>query len=624
MREARKTLGVFLLLLSSSLAVYWPALKGDFVFDDRSLVVENVEIRRLETAPRLFTHNVHRFSPQQKTRYYRPFQTLTYAFDHALWGMNPFGYHLTNVVTHALVALLVYLLLVELAFAPATALLAALFWALHPVHAMLVSYVAGRADLLAAFFLLAGSLAFARFLKKGRKGAFVAAHVALAAALLSRENALLGPLAFLCAGWASGARFSRTLRASWGFFALALVYLALRVHFWGAGGLTLTPASHPAFPNLLNVLRHYAMLVVMPWPLYPMHAIPWVYSIGPADVLFVVSVAMLAGACLLIDRRQGSRRFSFAVLWTAVFLLPLGGLIHSFPRLGALMSESWFYMPAIGVAALAAPAFARFGRAGFLAAAAALVFGGAVLFSAAGVWKDELVLYRHTLRFLPHNPNVRVNLANALHERGDHEAAARLAQAVLDTEPREGAAHVLLGNARFAQRNWKAASAAYERALDLWPDNARALTNLGLVRKAEGRDAEALVLLEKAVRLDDSLWAAWRGLGELTLHRGDFRATIAAYERAFAVGPSDSVGETYYGIALGSLGRAADAEKAFRRALAADPRSAVAMKNLGVTYANLGKRREAAEWWKTALEVTPDDAELRRYLEDVTPPSETS
>ncbi len=619
MREIyRKNYRVFFLLLAVSVVIYAPALRGGFVFDDRSLVVENVHIQQPKFLLELFSHNVHRFSSVQRTDYYRPLQAVSYMADHLIWKMNPFGYHLTSIVLHALVAFLVYGLLAELSFACGTALLAAFFFAVHPVHVSAVAYVAGRADILVTLFLLAGSRCFIRYLGGGGKAALVAAHVALAAALLSRENAMLGPLLFLLAGWARGGRIGRVIRSSAGFLALTLLYAVLRAHFLNSVPLPVGNPLHSEAANLLHVLRGYAALLVWPWPLYPMHAVPWVRVISMPDVFFAVSAAVLAIACLWSDRRHASRELSFAVLWTVVGFLPLVRLIHALPHLGSLMAENWLYLPAVGIAALAARGFARFGRAGFAAAAVAIAFLGIVLFSAAGVWREEIGLYQHALQFGPQNLTVRVNLANAYYEHERYDEALRLLEEALRVNPKDWNAHLSLGNIRRAQGDLEGAREAYEQAIRLNPHGARVWTNLGVLYMKEGLDEAALETFSKASALDPMLWQNWRAIGNLKLKRRDYAAAAAAYARSFALRPGDAIGETSYGVALYQTGRVAEAEKAFKRALVIDSRSVPALKNLGATYANSGRLHEATELWRRALKIAPDDGELRRYVAETT------
>jgi hypothetical protein len=147
-------------LVAVTLLVYSGALQNGFVWDDDVLVVHNSEIRSLAGVPGLFARDT--LPGRELGDYYRPLQTLSYAVDYQLWGLDPFGFHLTSVLIHAAAALLLYRLAARLLGAREPALAAALLWAVHPVHTEAVTYVSGRSDPLAAALMLASLLLFAR------------------------------------------------------------------------------------------------------------------------------------------------------------------------------------------------------------------------------------------------------------------------------------------------------------------------------------------------------------------------------------------------------------------------------------------------------------------------------
>ena len=102
--------------------------------------------------------------------YYRPVTTLSYVFDHWLWGLKPFGYHLTNLLLHAICSVSVGLILIRLDFDPEPALLTALLFAVHPIHSENVAWISGRTDLLAFFFCSLSALAHLAATKASRPG----------------------------------------------------------------------------------------------------------------------------------------------------------------------------------------------------------------------------------------------------------------------------------------------------------------------------------------------------------------------------------------------------------------------------------------------------------------------
>src|SRR5438067_8811884 len=148
------------MLVIAAFGVYAPSLRNGFVWDDTALVQRDPFIRSWRLIPEGFCHFL--FTDATASNFYRPLQRLTYTWDYAWFGFAPWGYHLSNIVLHAAAAVMLFLFLEKIAasFGVARgrffAALAALIWAVHPLHTSAVCYVAGRADLLAVLFGFAG------------------------------------------------------------------------------------------------------------------------------------------------------------------------------------------------------------------------------------------------------------------------------------------------------------------------------------------------------------------------------------------------------------------------------------------------------------------------------------
>ena len=150
-----------MLIIAATLLVYWPALRNGFVWDDTALVLRDPLIRSWRLIPEGFRHFL--FLDATASEFYRPVQRLSFVFDYQLYGLaQPWGWHLTSILVHAGAAVALFFAVEKLlaALAPGVALTGqrtiacgtALLWAIHPLHTSAVTYVAGRADPLAALF----------------------------------------------------------------------------------------------------------------------------------------------------------------------------------------------------------------------------------------------------------------------------------------------------------------------------------------------------------------------------------------------------------------------------------------------------------------------------------------
>ena len=202
----RKWYLLLAVVLTLSIFSYFNSLQNEFVFDDILVIVENPGIRGVEKLPRLLGMETGMLS-------YRPMRMVSYALDYTLneklWhyignysgpekGLNPLGYHISNIALHIVTSFLVFLIVFRLAKNYRAAFFAAAIFALHPVHTDSVTYLSGRRDILCALFYLAGFYCFLRYRQSSKILFFVAAFVFYAFSLGSKEMGVTLPALFFC------------------------------------------------------------------------------------------------------------------------------------------------------------------------------------------------------------------------------------------------------------------------------------------------------------------------------------------------------------------------------------------------------------------------------------------
>src|SRR5258706_610031 len=177
-------------LIGATVLAYRHTLPGEFIYDDHAIVVKNPLIRDWKNIPLMLGNpywGTYIGQPKEfKGGLYRPFTIFTLALNYAAGGLNPRGYHLTNLALHIGVSLLLGFLALRLGISRPGAFIAALFFALLPVHTEAVSNIVGRSEILAAFFvLLAWILSTGPF----HPISIILSAASFALALLSKENA---------------------------------------------------------------------------------------------------------------------------------------------------------------------------------------------------------------------------------------------------------------------------------------------------------------------------------------------------------------------------------------------------------------------------------------------------
>ena len=330
--------GLFLFVL----LFYTRATGYGFVsFDDETFVLQNPLIRHLswQSVVRLFT----RFYPDE----YLPLTLLSYSMEYALFGLDPFFYHLDNILLHAANTVLVFFLLLQWSGKNIAAFVGALFFAIHPLTVETVVWISARKDLLCAFFFLLSFLAYGQYGRRYRKRWYGISIGLFLLALLSKLLAVSLPLVILLQDYRSG----RSLKAS---IVSALPFLALSV-FFGVVGL-LGKAPHVGdLPSLsFLALGTKAILHTFEKIIFPVHLSIVYPQLTPPDPLsFDLFFPMaIVGLVLSLCVHLAGTRSPMILLLSGFFLATLAPVFFVLRRASGLYfgEDKFAYLPVIAVA----------------------------------------------------------------------------------------------------------------------------------------------------------------------------------------------------------------------------------------------------------------------------------
>jgi protein O-mannosyl-transferase len=571
--------------------VYLNSFRNEFLWDDLHLIVDNPTIKHWSRAPELFLTEL--FPHGILSGYYRPLQALTYLVDYSIWGLDPLGFHLTNVVLHIGVALLFQRLVTVLLHDATAGLVSALLFAVHPIHTEAVTYVAGRSDPLSALLMLAALLWFARDPRPGISGTRILSLVAFFLALLAREAAVVLILLLVLVervrpGEQEGNSPWRD-SAVWcaPYLATLVAYVAWRAAVVGfqAHGST-APAQVPLplrVCTMARVIIEYLALLVVPLDQHMERVVHPAGSCLEAPVLGaqVVLIAILAGAAAC---RRRAWPVAFGVAWFFIALLPVSNLVP----LSTFMAEHWLYVPSMGLFLIAGWGASQFAARGWVQPVATGVlvvvggYGGLTIHRNLD-WRDGRTFYQATLRLAPHSARAWTNLGQAYHEEGDLEKARE----------------------------------AYEHALQLSPAAADGVQNLGVIAVKEGRPEKALAAYERALMMDTNLADPHNNLGNIYREQGKYEEAEREFRAALRIDPSHAAARSNLGLTLQAMGRADEAEQSFLDAVRIDPASPSAHSNLGNVYFRRGELERARAEYLTAIRLNPDYAEAFNNLGSV-------
>ncbi len=420
-----------LVVFVAVVGVYMQSLGGTFVWDDRLLVLDAPLVEQQASLGEYLRQPLWMGAgaqPRDPT-YYRPLVTLSFAFDHRLHGSNAGGYHLTNVVVHAVCALLLLALLRRGGVRPAVAALVATTWALLPRLAESAAWISGRTDLLATGLGLGALLAWAPSL--GRR---VLAALLLALGLLAKESALAFVPALAVYEWlraAPGRPAARLLTVALNLApagAAVVAYLGLRFAMVGYLEQATPLGLGSRLLTVLHTAGTYVLMLLDAWR--PRAVIGRVGIVAPLEIALgvVTLVALALAAVKLRGRLTPETALGFALAGCA--LLPVLHIV-SLP-IRTLAADRFLYLPTAGLALGLAPALDRVlavSRARWAAALAVALSLGVTTFHRVGVWSDELEFWITTYLETP-----RINVAPAVELFGVYYRGALYSDALLLAE----------------------------------------------------------------------------------------------------------------------------------------------------------------------------------------------
>jgi len=556
-----------LLVVAAAVLPFLSALRGDFVYDDRSQIVENALVQDPHQLWKALTSDVWAFKGEREgawSSYWRPLFVLWLAVNERLFGLaSTVGWHASLLALHALVALLALRLARALGAPLPLAGGAAVLFAAHPGHVESVAWLSGAPDPLATCFLLLALLALARRVERGGWLPGLPALAAGAMALLAKEFAVVLPLlaAGCVAELGSGPRRERWRRAGIVAAACALpvvAYLGLRHAVIGGAEVVKEWQRGPAIDLLSapRVLLFYARQSVWPvevGPSYPLRVATPDQPLLPAVLAPLLLLALVAALLWPLLRRDRLARCG-ALLW----LLPLLPALHVdafHPE--QIVHDRYLYLPLLGAAWVAVAALQRLAawrmrsRAELATLGVALALAvplGALAADASRAWTSELALWQRGVR----------------------------------TDPTSALSHLQLGLARRAAGDLSGARAALERAMELGP--------------------------VEQVRLAHA---------EILLSSGEPAAAEAELRRLHAARPQDPAPAERLARLLQRTGRSGEAEAIFRAARELAPQRRCSLTtNLAVLLFLEGRRDEAREELRVAAAMVEREpvADCRRSL----------
>jgi tetratricopeptide (TPR) repeat protein len=644
--------------------VYLTALKHEFVeWDDRLYIIENEHIRSMGSS--FFRWAFFDFYAGN----WHPLTWISHAVDYAVWGGNPLGHHLTNIVIHAANTFAVMYLILKLLNISyestiklgstqviprrkifITAGIAGILFGLHPLHVESVAWVSERKDLLCAFFYLNSIIMYINYVRHGRYlnneteqkyslSRFIDKHYLFTfglfiLALLSKPMAVSLPIVLLILDWYpfnsiySLKTFRSALFEKLPFLALCLISSILTIQAQSAERALSSLVSIPLSIRALvaaEALSAYLGKMVLPVHLVPFYPYPKSGSLLPFQYLSTIALVLgITTACAAVVKRHK--------LWLTVWgcyvvtLLPVLGIV----QVGSQsMADRYMYLPSIGSflvlglgAAWLAERIKAFKKWGLLlnlfsATAAIIMFISLIYLTVEqiAVWKNSITLWNYVIKNYPDTiPLSYNNRGLAFEKMGQPERALEDYEKAIAINPSFDKAYINRGHVFFKIKGQHdRAIADFDRAIVLNPSAYEAYNNRGNAYYITGRYDGAMADYDRAIALNPSAFDAYNNRALVFYAKGQREKAIADLDRALALNPSDDMAYFRRGLIYEELLQPGKAIENYIKTITLKPSSHAAYYHLGVLYAEAGSFERAIVFANKAIALHPNNA---RYYSD--------
>ena len=627
------------MIAAATLLVFFPALQNDFVnWDDYETLVNNSRYRGVAWPQLSWMFTTFHMG------HFQPLSWLSFAFDYSLWGMNPLGYHLTNLVLHSANAVVFFFLarlLLFHAFKLAndssglylnlSAGLAALLFSVHPLRVESVVWATERRDVLSGLFFLLTLYSYARAAmgssEKSRRSWLTFSLTALLFSLSAKASAITLPLILLALDVYPLRRLPGTWR-SWfspeareilwekvPFALLAVVFAIIAIFAQQSAG-ALRPVQQYFISYRIGQAVYgiifYLWKSVLPLHLSPLYELPYDFSAwAPIFLLCAVAVLSISAALFLLRRRWPA--VLAAWVYYLVVLAPVVGIAQSGPQ---FVADRYSYFSCMSWAVLMGGAFlhllnslhARFGRNWVLSAT--LPVAGLVLmifavmtWQQAQVWRDTRSLWNHVIAVAPQSSVGYYNLGRIFEEEGRLAQGLELYRQALSNNPLNADAHHNLARLLAKQGEQSEAIAHYRAALKIRPNDADTHNNLGVLLAARGETAAAMSEFQRALETDPRHARAYFNRGRVLAQQNELGEAVANYRQALSIRPNEVEVLVVLADALAKQEQYGEAAMHLQRAIELRPEIPDVHVALARALAAQGKKDEAEKHYQEALRL---------------------
>jgi protein O-mannosyl-transferase len=626
-KNRTELLAVFIILISV-FVVYANTLQNEFTnWDDGPLIVENSKIRSLDF------ENIKKIFDYSAGGTYQPVRVFSYAIDYHFWGLNPVGYHIHNILLHAMAAFFLYLSLLNIIpqvrgmefldnkSIQYTALFTALFFAVHPVNVEAVTWLSGRKYVLLSFFSFLSFFLFVKNSIAERYSMWLSGGSLLTAilAVFSSPFGIVLPVLFFLYDYCRDESINPFVvlkkRLIHYLPYIAFVLLAVpklwtvlvigssREHFLGNSVYTLW--------TMLIVLFNYIKNLILPFWLSTRYIDYIALDIRNYKIIFSILGFICLCGFIVWEMKKKRKNFLFCAGWFLIAWLPASNIIP----ISTKMADRYIYIASVGFFLWVV--FILFNHVNVNKRNIVNICVVSLLIVCAGlsiqrnmVWKSSFTLWEDSLKKEPDNVLALINLGGAYFYKGMYKDAIRYYHRAAVLEPLHFAVHNNLGAAYMKDGQLEKAVNEYLKDIEINPDRVQSHELLASLYKKIGKNDKAIFFYEKIAQLSGTDPEKYYNLASFCAAEGKYEKAVVNFKRALDIKPDYP--EAYYdmGRVFHNTNRIDKAEEYYLKALDLKNNYPEPYNSLGNVMLAKDAYDKAEEYYRKALEIRPDYPEV--------------
>ncbi len=542
-------------LIVATIVVYWQVGKCDFInYDDNVYVFENSFVKSGLTSESIAWAFTSTYASN-----WHPITWLSHIVDVQLFGLDPRGHHLTNVIIHVATTLLLFLLLFRVTDVAWKSFSVAALFALHPLHVESVAWVAERKDVLSAFFWFLTLFLYIEWVKNKSRILYVIILITYTLGLMSKPMLVTLPVVMLLVDyWPLQRHIAHienakekqapgllnwmvfSLREKIPFLLLSVVSSVTTIYAQNKGGALKTLDLFSLWQRMGNAVTSYCKyLFKTVWPTDLAIYYPFPKSIVIWQVVLSFIVLLLV-TVMALNVRKRHPYFVVGWLWFLVTLIPVIGFVQVGDQ---AMADRYTYIPLTGVFIASVWGFPDLKNKKIfsLLVTVILVVLSSVTWHQTKYWRNSITLFQHSIEATSDNYIAHNNLGIAYAGKGMYEEAIDNYIKAIEIKPNYVDAHYNLGNALYKVKYYDAAIEQYVITIEMYPEHQKAHNNLGYIYAEMGVFDNAILEYNKAIELNPYYITAYVNLGEALMRTGKINEAEVVYRKILDINSNVNV-----------------------------------------------------------------------------------